>query len=118
MAHHHLGFHLFCCVERNADQNDNRGSTKRHVGQTAHTAEDDGKQRNDRKEQSADQCNLGEYPRNKVRSRFARAYTWDRTVTLTKIIGHFNRIILNCHIEVGKHQDQQEIDQPIHPRCV
>ena len=40
-------------------------------------------------------------------SRLAGTDTRDGAVILTKIIGHFHRIILNRHIEISK-QDNQE----------
>ena len=52
---------------------------------------------------------------NKVRSRLARADAWNRAIVLTKIIGHLQRIILNCYIEICKHDNQEEIDKHIHP---
>ena len=109
MAHHHLGFHLLYGFKRNADQDDNRSTAHGKAVHTGSTAVDDREQRDESKEQSADEGNPRQDFSDKISRRLAGTDARDCAVVLTKIIGHFNRIILNGRIEIRKEDNQDEV---------
>ena len=42
MAHHHLGFHLLCGIQGNANQNDNRSTAEGQIMHAGKCSKDDG----------------------------------------------------------------------------
>lgn len=68
MAHHHLAFQLPEGVERHAHDDDDRSSAERdvHLGDTADADRQDG---HERQEDTADQRDLGDDPRDEVGGR-------------------------------------------------
>ena len=115
MTHHHLRLQLLHSFKRYAYDNDHRGSAHHQTVHTGQVAVDDRDKRHEREEQGADERNLGKDLCDEVRRGFAGTDTRDGAVALAEIIGHFQRIILNRHIEICKHDDQQEIEQSIEP---
>lgn len=115
MTHHHLGFHLFYRLQGNAHQNQDGGAADRKPMHAAQVAEDNRQQRDHAEEDCADQCQLRQDLRNKVRGWLSGTDTGDGAVILTKIIGHFHRIILNRHIEIIKEDNQDKIQQAVNP---
>ena len=50
-----------------------------------------------------------------IGGRLARTVTRNHTVVLFEIIGHFNRVILNCSIKICKSDDENEVENRIKP---
>ena len=109
VAHHHLGFHLLYGIERNADQDDNRCAAHGKAAHAGSTAVNNREQRDESEEQCADEGNPRQDFSDKVSRRLAGTDTRDCAVVLTKIIGHFNRIILDGRIEIRKEDNQDEV---------
>ncbi len=109
MTHHHLRFHLFHGIQRNANQDDDRGTTHGQVVHTGNSAESNGSKAMTARNNAPIKVILERIFCNIIRSRLSGTNARDGAVVLTKIIGHFNRIILNGYIEVSKHDNQNEI---------
>ena len=115
MTHHHLRFDLFHGFQCHTDQNDDR-RTAHH--QASHVGEVGINQRNDRNK-GEEECpdegdprqNLGDI----VGGRLAGTDTADGTVVLAKVVAHLDGIILDGHIEIGKTNNQQEVQENVHP---
>lgn len=90
---------------------DAQGRNRRLTNQGVH----DGEQGNYAKHQRADQGQTRQNPHDVIGSGLADECR-DCAVVLTKIICHFNRVVLNGAVEIGKEDDQQEVHTRIPPR--
>lgn len=47
--------------------------------------------------------------------RTARTDAGDRTVIGAEVVRHFNRVVLDRHVEVSKHNDEQQVQNTVQP---
>ena len=122
MAHHQLAFQLTHRLQSYTAHNDDgctaqgdahaavvtaglQGRNRRLTNQGVH----DGEQGNYAKHQRTDQGQTGQNPHDVIGSGLAGTNAGNCAVVLTKIICHFNRVVLNGAVEIGKEDDQQEV---------
>ena len=112
MSHHHLAFELLDGVKRHADQNDDRGTAERdvHLGQSA---QPDRQDRNHRQEQAAEEGGLRDDLRDKVGGGLAGTDARDGSAVLPQVVRNFNRIVLDCDIEIVEAHDEDKIQKRI-----
>lgn len=66
MTHHHFRFQLFYCIQCNADDNDDGGTSQRYALNAGEGCDTDWKDCDYRTEHRADQCDLGDDSCDKV----------------------------------------------------
>ena len=115
MPHHHLRFQLLYSLQSYAYDNDDGGAPQGQPRHAGNAGVDDGDQRHKSQEQGADERYLGKDLCDEVRRGLAGTDARDGPVVLAEIIGHFQGIILDGHIEVSEHEDQEEVDHDIQP---
>lgn len=83
-----------------------------HAGEVAVKDRQD---RNEREENRADERYLGKDLADELRRRTTRTDAGDRTVIGAEVVRHFNRVVLDRHVEVSKHNDEQQVQNTVQP---
>ena len=86
MAHHHLALQLLDRLQRDADHNDDRSAAHGHIAHVSQVAVNNRDQRDHRKEEGADQSQLGKDLRDKISGRLAGADTGNGAAVLFQVI--------------------------------
>ena len=115
MTHHHLAFDLLCGFQCNTHHDHDGSAAQREFIESAELTEDTGEQRNKAEEQRADQRDFVEYTFDEIRCRATGTLAGNRTAVLAKVIRHFDRIVLDGHVEIRKSDDQEEIQENVDP---
>ena len=113
MTHHQLRFQCPDRFNRNADDDQDRSTAHGRNVDMGEVQEDDREDSDDAEENRTDQTDLGENSLDVVGGGLSGTDTGDTAVGLAEIVCHFNRIILNCNIEIVEQDDQDEIDNSV-----
>ena len=109
MSHHHLALELLNGLKRNADDDDNGCAAQRQVAHAGELAVEQGYQRDDRKEERADEGDSGKNLFDISSGGSAGTNTGDRTVVCLQIVRHFHGIVLDRGVEVSEQQNENEV---------
>ena len=115
VTHHHLRFDLLYSLQRNADHDDDGRAAHGKAIHAGEVAVKDRQDRNEREENRADERYLGKDLADELRRRTARTDAGDRTVIGAEVVRHFNRVVLDRHVEVSKHNDEQQVQNTVQP---
>ncbi len=115
MTHHHLGFHLFHRFKSNAYHNDDGSTAHGEASQTSYVTVNDGHDGDECQEQRTNEGNSGEDLADKFSGGLAGTDARDGAVVLPQVVGHLNGVILDGHIEIREHQNQNEVQYGIQP---
>ena len=112
MSHGNLRLERPHCFQRNTDNNQDRRTANSDID-PADIGEDNWENSNDAQEDGPNKGDFRKNFGNEVAGGFARPDSRDCPAVLAEIIGNFDRIILNCHIEVVKSDNQDKIDNSL-----
>ena len=68
-----------------------------------------GQKGNDAQIQRTKERDLVDHLADEIRCRLARTEARDKAAILLQVVGDLHRVVLNCRIEIGECDDQQEI---------
>ena len=104
MPHQHLSFHGCNGLQCNADHDDNRCTADGQVRDLQNVTHNNGQKGNDAQIQRTKERDLVDHLADEIRCRLTRT-----AAVLLQVVGDLHRVVLNCRIEIGECDDQQEI---------
>ena len=115
MAHHHLALDLLDSLQSNADHDHDGSAADGQAVDAGQLTEHRGEQSHNAQEQSTDEGDLVQHTLDEISSGLAGTLAGDGAAVLPQVVGHLNRVVLDGHIEEGKTDDHQRVQDDVEP---